>query len=464
MTKTISQENLKIKLENWVNHYEKKVFSLLNHKNNTSTLKKPTQKVLQKSVPNIQEIHLPLGARMYFYRSSQTPTVSLDLGFEGTGAIVEPDAFIGISELTRRSWPCGTSEYTESLLKQKLDELASFLSAFSGRHTLGLSLTTLSSSLNQSLILLESVLKSPLLSKEVIEREKAAMKKKLAQRKDSPLKMTIRSFKEILFKEHPYAKDPLGTNHSLDIITREDLLSYWKKVMNPQKMVISVVGDCDCRQIQETFTSLIESLSFSKVSDTPYPSLKPLIKEERVFYEMKDKAQSSIVLGYRGLTFKNKNRFALEVLEAILSGQSGRLFLELRDKACLAYTVTPFSLIGKKAGFFAIYIACQPDKGKLAIDMMKTEIQKLCTHLVLEEELERAKKYLIGHYNIALQKNSSLSSAIFFREIYNISYKEVFSYTDHINAVTAQQILDLSQKLFSQPEVIVTYGTLKPWD
>ena len=290
------------------------------------------------------------------------------------------------------------------------------------------------------------------------------MKKELAQRKDSPLKMTIRSFEEILFKGHPYARDPLGTNDSLNTITEEDLLAYWKKILNPQKMIISIVGDCDLEQMQETFTNLIESLSFSNLSDKYHPSLKPLTKEERFFYEMKDKAQSSIVLGYRGLTFKDSNRFALEVLEAILSGQSGRLFLELRDKSSLAYTVTPFSLIGKEAGFFAIYIACQPDKGRLAIDMMRTEIQKLCTYLVSEKELERAKKYLIGHHNIALQKNSALSSAIFFREIYNISYKEIFNYPNDINAVTAQQILDLSQKLFNQPEVIVTHGPLKPWN
>ena len=463
MTKDINQKTLKFKLENWVKHYEKKIFSLLSHRAISSHIKKKSN-VLQKLTPDIKEAQMPLGARMYFYKSSQTPTVSLDLGFEGSGAIVEPNKLIGICELTRRSWPCGTSDYTESLLKQKLDEQASFLNSFSGRHTLGLSLTTLSSSLSQSLTLLESVLKSPLFLGEIIDREKMVMEKKLMQRRDSPFKMAIRSFKEVLFKEHPYARDPLGTSHSLTLINRENLFSYWREIINPQKMVISIVGDCDFEKMQETFTNLIESFSSDNFSSAPYPSLESLTKEEKVFYEMKDKAQSSIILGYRGLTFNSKDRFVLEVLEAILSGQSGRLFLELRDKASLAYTVAPFSLIGKEGGFFAIYIACRPDKGRVAIDMIKTEIQKLCTHLVSEEELKRAKKYLIGHHDIALQKNSSLSSAIFFREIYNISYKEIFTYSDDINIVTAQQVLDLSQKLFSQFEVIVAHGPLKPWD
>ena len=456
-TKNTSQEKLKNKLEEWIKYYEKEIF-LPCHKAGTSKLKKNTKKI-----PDIKEVTLPLGARMYLYKSFQTPTVSLDLGFEGGGAIVEPDGLIGISELVKRSWLGGTSNYTESLLKEKLDRLASFLNAFCGRHTLGLSLTTLSSSLKESLTLLEDVLKSPLFSTEVIEREKVAMKRKLIKRKDSPSTMAIRSFKELVFKNHPYAKDPLGTDQSLKLITQEDLLSYWRKTMNPQKMVVSIVGDFDIEEIKETFANLTESLHFNDFSNTPYPPLKPLTQGEKLFCEMKDKAQSSIVLGYRGLTFKNKNRFVLEVLEAILSGQSGRLFLELRDKASLAYTVTPFSLIGKEGGFFAIYIACQPDKGQLAIDMMKSEVQKLCTHLVSEDELERAKKYLIGHHNIALQKNSSLSSAIFFREIYNIPYKEVFNYADHINTVTAKQILDLAQELFHQPKVLVTHGPSKPW-
>lgn len=467
MTQNPKGQKLQAKLDQWVKQYKNEIFSKLispsmqDLSSQEPRCDKPSTKSYQiKSTEklDIEEVKLPLGARMYLYKSSQTPTVSLDLGFQG-GLVSEPEKLVGLSELVRRTWLGGTSNYTEILLKSQLDQLASCLNAFSGKNTLGLSLTTLSSSLQKSLVLVEDVFR-PLFLEDIIKREKAAMQKKLIKRKDSPSKMAMRFFTEILFKGHPYARDPLGTR--LDLIQQKDVVSYWKQVIDPRHMVISAVGDFNSEQIKEIFTNLIEH--FDGLSNIPDPVLEPLTQEQKKFYHIKDKAQSSIILGYRGLTLKSKNRFALEVLEAVLSGQGGRLFLELRDKASLAYTVAPFSFTGKNGGLFAVYIGCSPEKGQLAIDMIRAEIQKLCEHPITEEELERAKKYLIGHYNISLQKNSSLSSAIFFREIYKISHKEIFDYAKYIRAVTSQQLFDLSQELFSQPEVLVVHGPLKPWD
>ena len=478
MTQNPKEQKLQAKLDQWVQQYKNEIFPTLHtskpqqsqlsqnmsfdHQTIAQSARSYQTKSTEKSC--VEEVILPQGARMYLYQSSQTPTISLDLGFQPGGLISEPDALTGLSELVRRAWPGGTSQYTETLLKSKLDQLASCLNAFSGKNTLGLSLTTLSSSLQQSLVLLEDILKTPLFLEDVIKREKVAMQKQLIKRKDSPFKVAIQSFIEVLFKGHPYARDPLGIDNSLSLIQREDVISYWRKVIDPKQMVICAVGDFNPEQIKETFAKLIESHYFRQSLDIPNPLLKPLTQEQKVFCHTKDKAQSSIILGYRGLTLKGKNRFALEVLEAVLSGQGGRLFLELRDKASLAYTVAPFSFTGHNGGLFAIYIGCSPEKGRLAIDMIRAEIQKLCEHLISEEEVQRAKKYLIGHYNISLQKNSSLSSAIFFREIYKISYKEVFNYAKHIDLVTCQQLFDLSQELFSQPEILVAHGPLRPWD
>ena len=62
-----------------------------------------------------------------------------------------------------------------------------------------------------------------------------------------------------------------------------------------------------------------------------------------VFLE-KDKEQSHVIIGYRGLSLTDPDRFVLQTIQAILAGQGGRLFFELRDKSSLAYSISPLKM------------------------------------------------------------------------------------------------------------------------
>lgn len=481
MTNKKNGRQLEVKLREWIKHYTLgcDIFQLAPSRQRKTLAQ---QKSLETSTPNkkttpslptalakkkhiqkhkVDEVIFPSGARLYLYKSNQTPTVSLDLGFSQAGLVVEPQKLLGLCELMRRSWMGGTSAHTEESLKHQLDQLASTVQAFSGKNTMGLSLTTLSASFRKTWALFVDILKNPLFLENILEREKTALRKKAEKRKDNPFEMVSRIFMQTLFKGHPYARDRLGTDPSLDLITQEDVFFYWRKIFQVQNIVICAVGDFESGWIQDQIGLMLDDLPFKRIAlKRPDLCLEPLQKSQKVF-QVSDKAQSSIILGYRGLDIKSKNRFALLVLEAILSGQGGRLFLELRDKASLGYTVAPLLLTGKDAGFFAIYIACSPEKVEKAIRMIRVEMQRLCQEQVLEDELARAKQYLMGRYYIALQKNAHLSSAIFFREIYGISHKEVFEYRERVQSVTARQILNLSQQIFTQPEVLAIYGPSK---
>ena len=175
------------------------------------------------------------------------------------------------------------------------------------------------------------------------------------------------------------------------------------------------------------------------------------------------KQQSHLVLGYPGLQIKDPARYVLQVMQAILAGQGGRLFLELRDKASLAYSVSPMRMEGLEAGYFGAYIGCSPEKAGTAIKMMLIEFDKLQNVKVGAEELARAQRYLIGKHDIELQKNSNITSAILFDHIYGIDFLETYHFTERIRAVTTEQIMALAQKIFSQPSVTSLVGPQAPW-
>jgi zinc protease len=171
-----------------------------------------------------------------------------------------------------------------------------------------------------------------------------------------------------------------------------------------------------------------------------------------------DKEQTHIVLGYQGLRIDSNQRFTLDVLQSVLSGQGGRLFYELRDKNSLAYTVSPIRMEGLEPGYFGTYIGCSPEKKDKAISMMRDELKKLTVSLISEEELVRAQNYLVGQHAISLQKKSTICQAIVLDVIYGMSPDHLFEIIHEYKKVTREDILQLAKKLFSQPEILSIAG------
>ena len=97
----------------------------------------------------------------------------------------------------------------------------------------------------------------------------------------------------------------------------------------------------------------------------------------------------------------------LELLKAALSGQSGLLFRDLRDKQGLAYTVTAMLWQSRNTGFIALYIGTSPDKVDKSLEGFKTVLAELAATPLPEEELERARNILVGDY---YQEHQSLLS------------------------------------------------------
>jgi zinc protease len=161
---------------------------------------------------------------------------------------------------------------------------------------------------------------------------------------------------------------------------------------------------------------------------------------------VKPKAQAQIVLGNLGTTFKDPDRYALQVLNAVLSGQGGRLFLELRDKQSLAYALSSFSVEGIEPGSFGVYIGSAPEKVPQVLAGIERELTRARTETVSDEELTRAKRYLIGSFEIDLQRISAVATNLALNELYSLGYDEYRRYPEKINAVTAEDVLRVAQK------------------
>lgn len=417
-------------------------------------------KLILKSVKpgddqKIERLTLDSGIKVLFKSSKDTPTVTAKFVFRG-GARLEQVATMGLAELASRVWISGTDTYTEEQLMQELEESAIGLSAFSGKNTTGFSLEYLAAFEEKAIQLtLDSILNSKF-SDDVIAREKSILIQAIKSREDHPSSLCLRQFLKTIFGEHPLSYEATGTEESLPNLTRAKILELKNRLLSNKNLTVVVVGDYNKKLWMQALKTLEKSLS-SEAPAQPTHEIKNLTESQKKFLAS-EKEQSHIMIGWRGLTLTDPDRYTLHVIEAILAGQGGRLFFELRDKNSLAYSVSPMRMESLETGYFGGYIACSHEKVEKSIAMFQVEFNKLTKEKVNEEELIRARKYLIGQHDIGLQRKSAICNLIAFDEVYGNDFNISLNIADEYNKVTPEKIIELAARLFTQPAVISIVG------
>jgi zinc protease len=432
--------------------------ALVRPKTNEKVKKIPTMKFKQDlaaKTPTTEKVKLENGVTLYLREQRETPTCSIKMAFLG-GTRIENANMEGLSELYSRVWPAGSKNFSEQQINLKLDTMASSMSCFSGRNTVGVSGEFLSLFQTEMMDLITDTIQSPEFDSKILERERVIQKNQIQSQSDNPSQVCIKEFMKMMFKNHPYSREVLGTKESLDLITRDTLVNYHKSIFNHNNIAVCAVGDFDRDSLTGSLNRLIKAMPSGKKQEGR-SDLNDVSADQFSFKELK-KEQSHIIVGYRGLSFKDEERYTLDVIQSILAGQGGRLFFELRDKNSLAYSVSPLKMAGIETGYFGAYIGCSPEKSKKAIQMIKDEFGKLCNTKVGSDELIRSQRYLAGKNDIDLQRKGSICNSILFDVVYGLDADETFKSSSRYFEVTAEDVQALSQKIFSQNSVISVVG------
>lgn len=420
-------------------------------------------KLILKSTPSntkmkIEKIEFDSGMKLLLSKQADTPTVSAKFIFSG-GARNETPSTMGLSEFASRVWTCGTEDKNEAQLMQEMEELAMGFSPFSGKNTFGFSIEYLTAFEKEALNLSFDVITQSPFTSDIIEREKQIVLQQIKSKEDHPSSLCVRQFLQKMFPHHPISYDALGTSETVNAFNRESIIELKNKILNPKNLTVAVVGDYNRAEWinrLKKFEKQILNNKTKSAKNTEY-KITVLNKNENAYLQ-KDKEQSHVIVGWRGLKITDPNRYVLQAIQAILAGQGGRLFTELRDKNSLAYSVSPMKMESLETGYFGGYIACSPEKVEKAIQMFHAEFEKIRNEKVSIFELERAKKFLIGQHDIGLQRKSSLCNLIGFDEFYGNDYNQSLNVADEYNKITLDQIQSLANELFSKPYVVSIVG------
>lgn len=381
--------------------------------------------------------------------------VSMSAVFLG-GVRIEPPGKAGISSFVGSTLTRGTETRDAEDIARSIDEMAGALDGFSGRNSFGARGHFQTKHFEEALELLAEVLMYPTFPEEEVEKERADILHDLEAREDDLARLAFERMQAELYGDHPAANPTIGTHETVATITADDLRAFHARHARPSNLVLAVVGNIDPERVRSAVHARLATWECEQHVAPAVPEVAPLDGTKRAFRAALDKQQSHIVLAFPGVRLDHPDRFPLEVMSTVLSGQGGRLFLELRDRQSLAYTVFSFTRDGLDPGYVGAYIATSPEKAVQGMNGLAAQLRALRDHGITEAELEWSKRNLVGTFEIALQSSAAQAEAFSLYESYGLGYREYLAYPDRILAVTLADVSRVARDYLDPSRLVLS--------
>lgn len=400
--------------------------------------KKAALKVASKSKLDNQAklFKLKDGVQLLYRFNDLSPSFNLN-AYIKSGISLENESNNGIHHLLACTVTKGNSNTEYAQLRNDLEYMSSSLSGFSGRNAHGLLSHGLSKNIDLHMQHFFDSLLAPTFGSKFVEQEKELTIRTIDNMAEDPVKVAFLNFHKLVFKNRPYSFHSGGSKESVSTITPQHLNQLQKNNINKKEIMLSFCGNYDLDTVYrkiEDYSSGLKGRSSSKYS--PYPRS---ISKKPFYFQEFDREQTQIIIGFPGFNMGNKNDIHLKILNSFLSGQSSKLFTEVRDRKGLCYSVQPLHLSGIQAGYWGIYMASGYDKTLLSLEAIYGILDELRTKGLSLKEFRSTKEMIEGQSKIAVQTNEDYST------FYSIPALNQFGLDYHYKRLESVRNLKISE-------------------
>ena len=258
-----------------------------------------------------------------------------------------------------------------------------------------------------------------------------------------------------MFEGHNYGHTYTKILDNIPNIKKDDVINAYQSIINDSRKVISFVGDLDFDFVYSNLNKLLGDLPAS-IEVLPELKKAELNDSKNVEIIKSDLNQAHIVKGWLVPSFESAEYPAFVLLNIILgaSGLSSRLFLELRDKKGLAYVVRSSYETFRLGANFSIYIATEPKNIEVSLNGFNEEIEKICTILVSDEELENAKNNIMGKWAFTQETNNQQAILYAHYGVQGLGFDFNDRMKERIKAVTSEELITCAKKYFNEISVL----------
>jgi predicted Zn-dependent peptidase len=420
----------------------------------TRTLHKGDDGVVRRTV-------LPSGLRIITEQVPGQRSATIGV-WVGVGSRDESRTLHGCSHFLEHLLFKGTPERSALDISIALDAVGGEFNAFTAKEYTCFHARVLDEDLPLAVDVLGDMITSSLITEEDVDAEREVILDEIAMHDDDPDDVAHNLFSARAWGSSPLGRPIAGTAESIESMTRDQVVRFYRRHYRPERMVVSVAGNVDHAKVVRLVRRAFARNQFLVGTAGPVTA-RQVAKARRVGTGVVEATrqfeQVNIVLGVNGITRSDDRRFALGVLNAALGGgTSSRLFQEVREKRGLAYSVFSFASQHIDAGLVGVSVGCLPAKLDQVLAVVRAELAKVAEAGITAEELARGKGQLKGGLVLGLEDSASRMSRLGKSELVDDDLLSIDEVLARIDAVTLDDVRSLAATLFTQPEILAVVG------
>ncbi|MCX5774305.1 MAG: pitrilysin family protein [Fusobacteria bacterium] len=373
-------------------------------------------------------------------------STSLSIGYYiRCGSKDEPTEIEGMAHLIEHMRFKGTHKRSAREISEGADFIGANMNAYTDKEITSYYMTLLPEHAIKGLDILTDMILQSKFDEEELEKEKLVILEEIKMYEDIPEEHLHDLNCELVLKGSAVAHNILGTIESVKKIKRNQIIDFIKDNYTVNNMVISVSGNFTEKDIIENLEENFKNIIISKKVEQNSPFVYNIIDKKII----QNSSQVHLCINLSGISLSDEWIYHYHLISAILGGNmSSRLFQTVREEHGLAYTIYTYLTHYQEGGVFTIYAATSTENYQKAVDLIKSEMEKISLLGITDFELQKAKNQFLSERLIALESNKNKMSR---NAISYLQYGKIIDISEivqKVNEVTRREIEDLAKKIF----------------
>jgi zinc protease len=348
----------------------------------TTGLPEPPAEMPSLAFPRIETATLSNGIPVVLASRDAVPLVAMSITFDA-GYAADAGGTLGLASFTMSMLDEGTDSRTALEISAEQELLGANIGTGTDLDTSSVTLSALSSRLEESVELWADVVRNPAFAEEEIERLRSRRLAGIAQEKAEPVSLALRLLPPVMYGEgHAYAVPMTGsgTEASTAAISRDDLVAFTQTWLRPDNATIFVAGDTTLGEVvpllEDAFrdwTAPSRPVPAKDIGQVALPSMARLIVVDRP-----GSPQSLILAGHLAPGLGTERDLSIEAMNGVLGGSfTARVNMNLREDKGWAYGAQTLFQGAKGQRPFLVYAPVQTDRTGDSIRELIAELRAI---------------------------------------------------------------------------------------
>jgi zinc protease len=410
--------------------------------------KAPVNKhILKVKLPKARETKLSNGLQVILLENHKVPTFTAQMVILSGGLTDKPD-FRGLASFTAALMREGTAKRTSKDIAEQTDAIGAILTSSSGLSNTTSTVTAagLVENLDPTFEIMADVIRNPTFPTEEVEKYKTRALAQLLVQRSSPQFLAQEQFGRAIYGDHPAAL-VAPPAESIKKLTSKDLAAFHSAYYRPNNAILAIVGDVTLKELMPKIEKAFGDWQQGEVPATTIPAAPAQAGSRILLIDRPGSVQTVLQLGTLGIERTNPDYFSLLLADKILGGgPAARLFLNLREDK--GYTYGAYSNFGgtKFRGTWVSSSEVRTDVTEGAMKEFMFELKRLRDETVSAEELDNAKRSIVGSFALSLEQPQSLLQNIVTQKLYDLPADYWDTYPQKVAAITPVDIKNIAQK------------------